>query len=151
MLADRCVKILASLPAGQVIFLGAGALAGAVIYALGWILGWPRQRDLLDFALWCVAGSVYGALVAFGFYLYLHVPDVARDVPPTEVRSLIRILNSPVIYLIIGVPYILIVAMGRRHGLRRAHQLSEAIQRRAGMARPRWRLAAGDGRWLECR
>jgi len=102
------VKILASLPSGQVIFLGAGALAGAVIYALGWILGWPRQRDLLDFALWCVAGSVYGALVAFGFYLYLHVPDVARDIPPTEVRSLIRILNSPVIYLIIGVPYILI-------------------------------------------
>src|SRR5262249_25649581 len=44
------VKVLASLPAAKVIFLGAGALAGAVIYALGWILGWPRQRDLLDFA-----------------------------------------------------------------------------------------------------
>ncbi len=101
------VKILASMPAAKVIFLGAGALAGAVIYALGWILGWPRQRDLLDFALWCLAGAVYGALVAFGFYLYLQVPEVARDVPPAEVRSLIRILNSPVIYLIIGVPYIL--------------------------------------------
>jgi len=105
---ESTVKALSGLPGAKVIFAGAGALAGAAIYALGWLLGWPRQRDWVDLTLWCVAGSVYGALVAFGFYVYLQVPEVAHDVPATDVRSLIRILNSPVIYLIVGVPYILI-------------------------------------------
>jgi hypothetical protein len=102
------VKTLSGLPSAHVIFAGAGAVVGAVIYALGWIVGWPRRRNLLDFVLWCAAGSVYGALVAFGFYVYLQVPDIARDAAPGEVRSLLRILNSPVTYLIVGVPYILI-------------------------------------------
>ncbi len=102
------MKSLAALPGARLRFAEAGAVAGIGIYALGWLLGWPRKREVLDFLLWCVAGSVYGALVGLGFYFYLQVPEIGVGVPASEVRPLIRILDSPVTYLIVGVPYMLL-------------------------------------------
>jgi hypothetical protein len=86
-------KFLYSAPA----FVGFGALIGAVIYALSWFLGWPSRREP-----WCTSGLVYGALVAFGYYYY-PVPDVTGEKP----SALMAIIGSPVVYFIIGVPWIL--------------------------------------------
>jgi hypothetical protein len=88
--------------------VGLGMLAGATIYALGWLLAWgraswrsrPWKREWPDLALWTVSGLVYGALVGLGFHFYLQVPA-------GEATPLIAIINSPVTYLIVGVPWIL--------------------------------------------
>jgi hypothetical protein len=88
----------------KVEFVGSGALIGALIYGLGWIIGWPKRREFSDFAFWAASGLVYGALVGFGFYLYLLVPD---EMANGEASVLIAILNSPTMYLTIGVPWIL--------------------------------------------
>jgi hypothetical protein len=53
---------------------------------------------------WCLSGMVYGALVGFGFYLYLLVPD-EETVPLKEINWFIR---NPVMYLMVGVPWLLL-------------------------------------------
>jgi hypothetical protein len=78
-----------------------GTVGGAIVYALAWLLGWPRRREWSDFALWTTSGLVYGALVGLGFYFYLLIPT-------GEPTPLIAILNSPATYLIVGVPWILL-------------------------------------------
>jgi Patatin-like phospholipase len=45
------------------------AIFGALLFALGWIFGWPARRSGRDFALWVASGFVYGALVGLGVYL----------------------------------------------------------------------------------
>ncbi|HEY6520299.1 MAG TPA: hypothetical protein VIZ19_13090 [Roseiarcus sp.] len=37
------------------------AIFGALIFALGWIAGWPVRRSLKDFLLWVASGLVFGA------------------------------------------------------------------------------------------
>jgi hypothetical protein len=81
-----------------------GALIGAAIYASGWIIGWPRRRSIFDFTLWTAAGLVYGSLVGLGHYFYVVVP---ASMPNTGQPVLVAIVNSPTIYLTIGVPWIL--------------------------------------------
>ena len=39
------------------------AIVGALLFAVGWIAGWPARRSLKDFALWTASGLVFGALV----------------------------------------------------------------------------------------
>ncbi len=46
------------------------AFAGALIFAAGWIAGWPVRRSRRDFASWIISGLVYGALVGLGAYLF---------------------------------------------------------------------------------
>ena len=46
------------------------AFAGALIFAAGWIAGWPIRRSRRDFTSWIVSGLVYGALVGLGAYLF---------------------------------------------------------------------------------
>ncbi len=46
------------------------ALAGAVVFAAGWIAGWPVRLSRRDFADWTLSGLVYGALIGVGAYLF---------------------------------------------------------------------------------
>lgn len=85
----------------KVVIIGAAAVIGALIYSLSWILGWPQRREVSDFTAWTASGLVYGALIGFGFYLYLLVPWA----PPQE-SIVAAIIKSPTIYLTIGVPWV---------------------------------------------
>jgi len=82
-----------------------GGAIGAVIYAVGWVSGWPARRDIRDFACWIIAGATYGVLV-FGiwFYFYLQIPET---IPGEEESLIISSLNSTVFYIIFGVAWIL--------------------------------------------
>jgi hypothetical protein len=82
--------------------LGIGAMAGAAIYAGGWALGWPARRELRDFAAWTASGLAYGVLVGIGYYYYPLPTD--PGLPPVVVA----VVSSPVVYLIVGVPWILL-------------------------------------------
>lgn len=46
------------------------ALAGFVIFMIGWIVGWPQTFSARDWFRWTVSGLIYGALVGFGAYLF---------------------------------------------------------------------------------
>lgn len=55
-------------------FIAGGVGLGAVAYMCGWLFG-GRQNRKGEWAAWATAGASYGALLAFGFYVYLIVPD----------------------------------------------------------------------------
>jgi hypothetical protein len=46
------------------------AIIGALIFALGWLFGWPVRRSGKDFGLWMSCGAVYGMLVGLGAILF---------------------------------------------------------------------------------
>jgi Patatin-like phospholipase len=46
------------------------AIAGGIVFAAGWLFGWPVRRSRRDFAFWILSGLVYGALVGLGAYLF---------------------------------------------------------------------------------
>jgi len=81
---------------GGVLVLVILAVVGAVLFAAGWIIGWPVRPSSKDFALWVVSGLVYGALVGLGAYLFalLH---------PYAVRTDLK-LSLPIIF---GIPWVL--------------------------------------------
>jgi Patatin-like phospholipase len=72
------------------------AIGGALLFALGWIAGWPVRRSLKDFFLWVASGLVYGALIGLGAYLF-----ALRQ--PYEVRTDFT-LSLPIIF---GIPWVL--------------------------------------------
>jgi hypothetical protein len=82
--------------------VGLGALGGGGLYALSWLVGNPAKMDLRDFVFWTAAGCVYGAAVAFGFYLYLQIPEEG-----ITLFSKIK-LSSVVLQIVFGVPWILL-------------------------------------------
>jgi hypothetical protein len=94
----------APLPPSMARVVGIGALIAAATYAAGWIIGRPRNRDVLDFLIWTLSGVVFGALVAVGFYLYVHIPSTSEI---TEDSIVVALANNPIVYLIVGVPWIL--------------------------------------------
>ena len=55
--------------------VGLAAVSGMVLYAAGWLLGAPRQRDWKDFTAWAVAGLIFGSLVGIGVYHYIGFHD----------------------------------------------------------------------------
>ncbi|MEA2953247.1 MAG: hypothetical protein QOJ96_2767, partial [Alphaproteobacteria bacterium] len=125
-------------------FLAAGALVGFVVYAAGWIVGWPRKRDVRDFALWSASGVVYGALVALGFYLYLIIPGADE-----KQAELAKFTDSPAMYLTFWAPWMLcsqVIALTIFVGLisyqKRFDADREWISRAAG-----WIIVAAIG-WL---
>jgi hypothetical protein len=72
------------------------AIVGALLFAAGWIAGWPIRRSTKDFALWVASGFVYGALVGLGAYLFVLLnPYGAR----TDFK-----LSLPIIF---GIPWVL--------------------------------------------
>lgn len=62
------VKYLAGAPRVEIPALT--ALAGFVIYSIGWIVGWPQTFNWVDWVRWALSGLIYGALVGFGAYLF---------------------------------------------------------------------------------
>jgi hypothetical protein len=46
------------------------AFSGALIFALGWLFGWPVRRSGRDFGLWMSCGAVYGMFVGLGAILF---------------------------------------------------------------------------------
>jgi patatin-like phospholipase len=80
---------------GMLLVIGLSALAGAVVYALGWISGARRYRER-DFGAWMLSGLVYGALLGVGAYAY--------NQAPVEAYLLFNDLLLPVIF---GVPWVI--------------------------------------------
>jgi hypothetical protein len=76
------------------------AAAGAVVYALSWIVACPDRRDRRDFWLWTVSGLVWGALLGTGLYIY--------KLPPVHGNLLFNDLLMPVM---LGVPWLLVSQM----------------------------------------
>jgi len=75
------------------------ALAGAVIYALSWLLAGRRYHDY-DFGYWTASGLVYGLLLGVGAYAY--------NQAPTQGYLLFNDLLLPMIF---GVPWIIVSQM----------------------------------------
>jgi hypothetical protein len=76
------------------------AAAGAVFYALSWIVACPERRDWKDFWLWTVSGLVWGVLLGAGVYVY--------NLAPSDGHLLFNDLLLPVMF---GVPWLLISQM----------------------------------------
>jgi hypothetical protein len=74
------------------------AIVGALMFAGGWIAGWPVRRSSKDFALWVASGLVYGALVGLGAYLFTLLSPY---VPPRSDFT----LSAPIIF---GIPWVLL-------------------------------------------
>jgi hypothetical protein len=72
------------------------AIAGAFLFAIGWIAGWPVRRSRKDFVLWAASGLVYGALVGLGAYLF-------SLLQPYAMRTDFK-LSLPIIF---GIPWVL--------------------------------------------
>lgn len=79
-----------------------GAAGGGALYALSWLVAFPRTKDLRDFLFWTAAGCVYGAAVAIGLFLYLEVPEKG-----VSLTASLR-LSSVVLHIVFGVPWILL-------------------------------------------
>src|SRR5262249_47599490 len=94
------------------VMIALAALGGAVVYAASWLVGhgislWrqrPLRFDGLDWALWSASGLFYGALVGVGFFFFLREAGATADEPVV----LGKVVDSPVVYLIFGVPWILL-------------------------------------------
>jgi hypothetical protein len=67
------------------------ALAGAAIYAVGWVggAGWKRS-SAVDFICWLLSGAVFGALLGIGFHFFLQIPETPTG---PEGSIIIIILN----------------------------------------------------------
>jgi hypothetical protein len=79
-------------------FLLLMAIAGLLIYSVGWIAGRRFSKGGLDFLAWAVSGLVYGALVGLGAYLFSLLEPYPVD--PGKIRILL-------LSMIFGVPWIL--------------------------------------------
>jgi len=80
-----------------------GTVPGALVYAIGWLIGSPRRDRLswLDLLAWTISGAVYGALAAAVLYLYLITPDQGLK------DGKLTIPLYP-LHLVLGIPLILI-------------------------------------------
>jgi hypothetical protein len=59
-----------------IMYLIVSAGVGAAIYWAGWCRVRPQKRDPLDLLMWTISGASYGAIIGFGVYFYLIVPDL---------------------------------------------------------------------------
>jgi hypothetical protein len=79
-------------------FLLLTAIAGLLIYSVGWIAGRRFSKGGWDFLAWAASGLVYGALVGLGAYLFSLLEPYPVD--PGKIRVLL-------LSMIFGVPWIL--------------------------------------------
>ena len=92
------VELAGAASTGVAIAVGAGL--GILIFAAGWLTGWPVNWRFKDFYRWALSGAVYGGLVGLGAHLYtLMMP---YSVPRSDSIWLILV---PVI---LGVPWVLL-------------------------------------------
>jgi hypothetical protein len=71
-------------------------IGGVLLFALGWIAGWPFRGSTKDFILWTASGLVYGALIGLGAYLFASQYPYAA---PTDLK-----LFQPIVF---GIPWVL--------------------------------------------
>lgn len=78
------------------------ALAGAILYAVSWVLAWPRNARTLiwDFACWTFSGIVFGVLIGVGLYLYYYVAPDEGPWPFTP--KVILLLTAAVPWIILS-------------------------------------------------
>ena len=79
-------------------FLLLTAIAGLLVYVVGWVAGLRFSKGGLDFLAWAASGLVYGALVGLGAYLFSRLGPY-----PVDSKKLEILLVS----IIFGVPWIL--------------------------------------------
>ena len=79
-------------------FLTMTALAGLLVYAVGWIAGFRFHKGWLDFIAWAASGLVYGALIGLGAYLFHLLTPY-----PVDPKKLLVLL----IAMTLGVPWVL--------------------------------------------
>ncbi|MBI1202435.1 MAG: hypothetical protein GC182_07985 [Rhodopseudomonas sp.] len=92
------VELAGAASTGPVMAVGAGL--GVLIFAAGWLTGWPVNRRLRDFSRWAFSGAIYGGCVGLGAHLYTLMMPYA--VPRSDSIWLILV---PVI---LGVPWVLL-------------------------------------------
>jgi hypothetical protein len=73
------------------------SLSGGLLFATGWIAGWPVRRSYQDFIAWTISGLIYGTLVGLGAYLF-------NTLGPYSGRSNDLTL---LLLLVFGVPWLL--------------------------------------------
>jgi hypothetical protein len=84
--------------AGRIIIVT--AIAGAIVYALSWLIACPNRRGCRDLGLWTASGLVYGALLGIGAFVYSRAPH--------DGYLLFNDLLLPVMF---GVPWVLLSQM----------------------------------------
>ena len=81
---------------GRGVTLISFAIGGVVLFAIGWIAGWPVRGSTKDFVLWTASGLVYGALIGLGAYLFAFLRPYAD---PSDLK-----LSLPIVF---GIPWVL--------------------------------------------
>ena len=81
---------------GRGVTLISFAIGGLVLFAIGWIAGWPVRGSTKDFVLWTASGLVYGALIGLGAYLFAFLRPYAD---PSDLK-----LSLPIVF---GIPWVL--------------------------------------------
>ena len=81
------------------VVIGIGAVLGIVIYAGGWIAGWPAMGRPKDFVRWSASGAIYGGLVGLGAWLFTLMQPYAVLCPPS--------VWNLVVPIVFGVPWVL--------------------------------------------
>ncbi len=81
---------------GRSVTLITFTISGAVLFAIGRIVGWPFHGSTKDVLLWTASGLVYGALIGLGAYLF-------ASLSPYEDRSDFT-LFLPIVF---GIPWVL--------------------------------------------
>ena len=121
------------------------AVAGALTYAAGWTLGWPRRPSCKDFWFWTLSGAVYGALIGLGAYLFWLLGPYGYRTPISDTHALWNLLLP----MILGVPWVLMSQMAAEMvfvGLTSYEWGSDADREWLGRAAG-WVAASGIG-WM---
>jgi hypothetical protein len=80
-------------------FIFVTAVAGLLVYMVGWVLGRGLRDGLSDFICWALSGLAYGLLIGLGASFYMSIrSDSLLHTPPW-------LLLLPIVY---GVPWVLI-------------------------------------------
>jgi hypothetical protein len=99
---------------------GIVAVAGLLIYAVGWIAGYvyalaagspsTTNQWVKDFFSWAASGLVYGAIVGFGAYLYLLLAPYSNPKVPSQC-ALSADYPHLLLPIVFGVPWVLMAQL----------------------------------------
>ena len=79
--------------------IGIGAVLGVLIYAAGWLAGYPAHGSCKDFGRWAASGLIYGGVVGLGAHLYAGLMPYAES---AEYKVWMLLLP-----IVLGVPWAL--------------------------------------------
>ena len=84
--------------------IGIGAVLGVLIYAAGWLAGYPAHGSCKDFGRWAASGLIYGGVVGLGANLYAGLMPYADS----SAHKMVWLILLPVI---LGVPWVLLAQL----------------------------------------